>query len=219
MTNKNPPPTKRQLIAVDIDEVLAHHNQALAEWHNGEFGTNHGAEAYFTDYWSKVWGVSPEEADRRALAFHASGAHARLRSITGAFEILQQLRASYDLAIVTVRRQSTIEDTRQWVNRHYPNIFTEIHFVHFWDDNDTTTKAQLCQRIGAHYLIDDSVKHCALAAQAGMQALLFGDYAWNKAEKLPERIKRVAEWNEVLKVLRTDKPQKSINTILGGGQI
>lgn len=200
---------KRPLIAIDIDEVLAHHNQALAEWHNREFGTNHTADSYFTDYWSKVWGVSPEEADRRALAFHDSRTHAKLRPVTGALEALQKLRESYDLALVTVRRQSTIEDTYRWVRRHYPDIFTEIHFVHFWDADDKTTKAQLCQRIGASYLIDDSVKHCTLAAQAGINALLFGDYPWNRAEQLQRNIKRVNNWDEVVELLR--KPAVKIN--------
>lgn len=192
---------KRAIIAVDIDEVLAQHNRALAEWHNREHDTNHTADSYFTDYWRNVWNVSTEEAKKRAAAFHASRAHAQFSVVPGAFEALQRLKLSYDLVVVTVRRQCIIEDTKQWLKRHYPGIFDEVHFVHFWDANDTTTKAQLCQKIGASYLIDDSVKHCNLAAENGINALLFGDYSWNHAEQLPTRVKRVVDWNEVVKSL------------------
>lgn len=201
--------SRRQLIAVDIDEVLAHHNQALASWHNREYGTVHAADTYFTDYWSKVWGISSEEAEKRAVAFHASGAHAQFSPVERALDTLQRLRESYDLVVVTVRRQSVIEDTRQWIDNHYPGIFTKIYFVHFWDKNDTTTKAQLCQKVGASYLIDDSIKHCTQAMEAGISALLFGDYSWNQAQHLSPHIKRVANWGDVLKVL--DKPDTAIN--------
>ncbi|HET8670687.1 MAG TPA: hypothetical protein VFM05_08705 [Candidatus Saccharimonadales bacterium] len=194
---------KRRLIAVDLDEVLAQHNQALALWHNKEYGTDHTAATYFTDYWSQVWNVSPEEAERRAVAFHASRAHAQLSTVDGAIDVLQKLSESYDFAVVTVRRQSVIEDTRQWIDRYYPGIFTKIHFVHFWDKNDATTKAQLCQKIGASYLIDDSVKHCTQAAEAGINALLFGNYSWNVEERLPGNIKRVAGWRDVQEVLES----------------
>lgn len=191
----------RQLIAVDIDEVLAHHNEALAAWHNEQYGTSHMADAYFTDYWSKVWGVSPEEAEARAVAFHLSGAHAQLQPIQGALSALQKLSTSYDLAVITVRRRQVIDDTRIWIDLHYPKVFKDVHFLHFWDKNENTTKAQLCQSIGASYLIDDSVKHCTQAAEAGVDALLFGEYTWNQAESLPAHVRRVATWEEALKAL------------------
>lgn len=205
----------RLLLAIDIDEVLAHHNQALASWHNEQYGTNHTADAYFTDYWSKVWNVSPEEAEARAVTFHASGAHAQLKPVKGALDALQRLQKSYDLAVITVRRQQVIEDTRAWIDLYYPNVFTDIHFLHFWDKNENTTKAQLCRSIGASYLIDDSIKHCTQAAELGINALLFGNYSWNKSTQLPKQIKRTANWEEVLKLL--DIPSVTANKSLHEG--
>lgn len=205
----------RLLLAVDIDEVLAYHNKALAAWHNRQYGTNHTANAYFTDYWSRVWNVRPEEAEARAVAFHASGAHAQLKPVKGALDALQRLQKFYDLAVITVRRQQVIEDTCAWIDLYYPNVFTGIHFLHFWDKNENTTKAQLCRSIGASYLIDDSVKHCTQAAELGINALLFGNYSWNKVAHLPKHIKRTANWGEVLKLL--DIPTVTANKSLHGG--
>jgi 5' nucleotidase, deoxy (Pyrimidine), cytosolic type C protein (NT5C). len=191
----------RLRLAIDIDEVLAQHNRGLAEWHNEVYGTNHTAEDYFTDYWSKVWSVSPDEADRRALAFHASRAHSRFHPVPGAADALKKLSERYDLHIITVRRESIISDTREWVERHFPNIFDEMHFLHHWDKNDATSKAELCKRIRAVCLIDDSLRHCSLAARAGQSAILFGDYTWNRAQVLPSGVRRAKDWNEVVGML------------------
>jgi uncharacterized HAD superfamily protein len=199
----------RLLLAVDIDEVLAYHNKALAAWHNQQYGTDHTADDYFTEYWSKVWNVSSEEAEARAVAFHASGAHARLQLVKGALDALQRLHRFYDLAVITVRRQQVIEATRAWIDLYYPAIFTDIHFLHFWDKNENMTKAQLCRNIGASYLIDDSIKHCTQAAELGINALLFGDYSWNQATQLPKHIQRAANWGEVLKIL--DNPAFAVD--------
>jgi hypothetical protein len=51
--------------------------------------------------------------------------------------------------------------------------------------------------VGAAYLIDDQLKHCLAAHDMGVQALLFGNYAWNQASDLPDGIVRCAGWADV----------------------
>jgi hypothetical protein len=55
----------------------------------------------------------------------------------------------------------------------------------------------ICQEIGAGYLIDDNVEHCRLAAEAGVKALLFGEYGWNKHLPTPPGVERVKDWKDV----------------------
>lgn len=187
----------RPILAIDIDGVLADHTAALAAWHNQTFGTRLTVDDYISDEWRYVWNTSADEAERRAQAFHATGAHGRFATIRGAKTALRELKKTHDLILVTVRRRNVIDATYQWLEVHYPGLFQDVHFIHYWDDNQRKTKAEVCQQIGAHYLIDDSLKHCLEAAEAGIPALLFGVYAWNKAETLPRNVTRVPDWKSV----------------------
>jgi uncharacterized HAD superfamily protein len=186
-------------IAVDIDEVLARHNTALAQFHNERYGTNHTENDYFTDHWSRVWGVTYEEAERRALEFHEAGAHALLESVSGALVALRQLKQrQYRLVAVTVRRRSTVESTKVWLNDNYPKIFDDVRFVHFWDEKDARTKADVCAELEADWLIDDSIKHVSQMAEMGRDGLLFGNYTWNQADVLPKGVQRMKDWPSVV---------------------
>jgi len=146
-------------IAVDIDEVLARHNHALAQFHNERYGTNHSEDDYFTDHWSEVWGVSLDEAERRAVEFHDTGQHAFLEVVPGASRALLELKKMHRLVIVTVRRKQVIDITHRWLREFYPEVFDDVKFIHFWDEKSAKTKAEICQDIGADWLIDDSLKH------------------------------------------------------------
>lgn len=186
-------------IAVDIDEVLARHNHTLALFHNEHYGTNHSEDSYFTDLWAEVWGVSPEETERRAVEFHDTGQHALLEVVPGALEALLELKKTHRLVAVTVRRKQVIDITHRWLLEFYPEVFDDVRFVHFWDEKNTKTKAEICQDIGANWLIDDSIKHVSQMGAFGRKGLLFGDYAWNQAEALPDDVVRMRNWKEVLK--------------------
>jgi len=78
-----------------------------------------------------------------------------------------------------------------------------IHFAGIWDKiSDASiarTKGELCQELGADYIIDDQLKHCVGAAKLGLKALLFGNYLWNQNGSLPENVQRVDDWSGVLR--------------------
>lgn len=65
------------------------------------------------------------------------------------------------------------------------------------------TKGELAKSIGADYIIDDQIKHVLAAAELGIRGILFGDYAWNKADVLPDNVTRVNDWQEVLNYFET----------------
>lgn len=191
----------KPLIAIDVDDVLAEHNAGLANWHNKNFGTTHTAESYFSEWWADVWQISPELAEQRAQAFHEAREHRNLRPVPGAVAALKTLKQSYDLVVITVRRQLIIDDTAAWLNRHFPELFTAVRFIHFWDAKQKTTKAEMCQALGARYFIDDSVKHCLQTAEMGIPTLLFGDRSWNQLPALPPGVQRVNNWPEATTLL------------------
>ncbi len=193
---------KKQIIAVDLDDVLAAQNEAMREFANKHYGLTHTPQDYkieapYWGFWDAVWGVDSQEARQRINEFHNSGALSLQRLIPDSIESIERLKKKYELVIITSRHNKHTAETRYWLDKHFPKVFSNIHFVNVWSDDIKETKAMICKRIGANYLIDDNLEHCSLAAEEGITSLLFGEYGWNKSKKLPKGVVRAKNWAEV----------------------
>ncbi len=189
----------KQTIAIDIDDVLADNAQGFTDFSNQRWNTNLTVDDY-VEHWGEMWNIDDEEVERRSAEFHASGSIGKYVHKTDAKPILEELSTRYKLVVVTSRRSVVSEETKAWLETHYSGIFSAIHFAGFFDNSFGIhmTKATICKELGADYLIDDQLKHCLASAEAGIQALLFGEYKWNQtASKLPENVTQVADWQAV----------------------
>jgi uncharacterized HAD superfamily protein len=193
---------KQKTIAIDIDDVLSAQAEGLLAFSNERWGHNLTLDDY-TEEFAVLWSVSVPEAIERVKELMASGAHGRYRSHTHALPILAGLATRYKLIAVTSRRRLLKAETEEWLERHFPGIFQEVHYAGIWDDDRkvadavNATKAEVCRELGAEYLIDDQLKHCAGAAAAGIKAVLFGVYPWNRQADLPPGVTRARDWDEV----------------------
>jgi 5'(3')-deoxyribonucleotidase len=186
----------RPIIAVDVDDVLAYHAEAFLEWSNNKYGTNLTIEDY-TDHWSELWSITHEQSEERAIIFHKERQHRHFKPNEDALDVLLHLKKMYDLVIVTARRQEVVKDSKEWLKKYYPNIFTDVRFVPIWEEDRKATKAAICNELGASFLIDDMPRHCNLAAEEGITALLFGNFRWNRHEKLSDGVIKVKNWAEI----------------------
>lgn len=190
----------RKIIAFDIDDVLAANAEGFAAFSNAQWGTSMTA-ADFSEDWMTMWGVSADEMRERSRIFHTSGIVASYQANAEALPVLKKLCIQSDLRVVTSRQQLIREQTKIWVENHFPGIFTDIHHSGIFDSGEAgahiTTKADMLRQIGASYLIDDQLKHCTAAAEQGVPAVLFGNYPWNQAEVLPRGVVRCVNWKEV----------------------
>lgn len=194
------------IIAVDADDTIFDENTAVRLYMNEHYGFEHTEADYlidgpFDNYWERIWNVDPEKMTQMYEEFAHSTYKKELKPIKGAIPVLQKLKEKYDLVIVTSRGQSVVDVTHNSLALHYPDIFNNVHFVPLWGDGEKATKAQICNEIGASYLIDDSFEHCMLAAEVGINAITFGDYGWNRFQELPNRITRCKNWEEVWRIL------------------
>jgi len=198
----------KPIIAVDCDDTILDENTAIRLYMNATHGYTHTAEDYnvigeFIGYWEAIWPVGKEQTAKYYDEFTKSPAKVNLNPLPGALETLRWLKERYDLAIVTSRDNGGDFEglTHAQLARHYPDVFDErdVHFVSLWSsaDGKKVTKAKICQEIGASYLIDDSFEHCEFAAEAGLQAILFGGYGWNRERELIPGMSRVRNWQEV----------------------
>lgn len=194
-----PKTVNKPTIAVDIDEVLATMFENLMAWHNQKYGTkltladNHSRDL-------ELWKAgSIEEAIKRVHGFFETPHYIDAKPIDQAEAALHELSRRYELAIITARDVIVEELTLNWVQKYFPDIFKDVHFTAEYSLHGLNkTKAEACLDINAEYLIDDSLEKAEEVAKEGIKVLLFGHYPWNKAERLPEGVSRVKNWQEVL---------------------
>lgn len=185
----------KEVIAVDVDDVLAQHIPAFVNFSNEHYGTSLEIKDY-SERWGNLWGVDWDEVERRAKLFHDTHVSS-FEAFTDADRVLLGLKSSRDLVIVTARPKHLIPATHEWLEEYYSGLFSDVHFVPIWEPDNTVSKADICKEIGADYLIDDLPKHCNIAAEVGIKALLFGDYVWRDDQVLVEGVERVNSWQEV----------------------
>jgi hypothetical protein len=89
------------------------------------------------------------------------------------------------------------------LNCHFGNIFDEIIFSGVYEETSDfsvtihRTKGDICQEIGASFLIDDQPKHANGEAERGIKSLLFGDYGWNRKAEIVYGVIRLSDWGKV----------------------
>lgn len=191
----------KKVIALDLDDVLAGNVETFVKFSNERWQTNLTVEDFDEDF-RTLWGVDHTEVERRMVEFADSGIVADYPHFEDAVPVVHKLSQSYDLVIVTSRRSALMQHTAVWLEQYFGHVFKDVRHAGFYDNlhdegSWRKTKADICREIGADYLVDDQLKHCIAAAEAGIESLLFGNYSWNKAESLPKGIRRVSDWAEV----------------------
>jgi len=198
---------KKQVIAVDIDDVLAISAAEFVAYSNQRWGTNLKVEDYHED-WSVMWQVDRETEHQRAQEIYNTGFFEAIPHDAAAIDVLKQLSHNYELVVATSRVSVVHKDTLEWLERHFRGLFKDVHMSGIYDavaygpletgGQHMLTKAELIKRVGADFLIDDQPKHCLAVADLGVETILFGDYGWNRdIGPLPERVTRCADWAAV----------------------
>lgn len=108
----------------------------------------------------------------------------KFTNLAGSAEALQRMKQDHDLVVVTSRQHVIRNETLEWIDRHYPNIFADVHFGnHFAKSGQSKKKSEICEEIGADVLIDDNPRYAHECASSGMHVLLFNwqrQYPWSQ---------------------------------------
>lgn len=195
--------TKKPVLAIDIDDVLAANAEGFVKFSNDRWGTNLEVEDY-TEHFADMWKVDEDETARRAIELHESGIIGKYDHFPDAVGVLRRLSKTFTIIAVTSRRRLVEQETRAWIEKYFKDIVTEIRFAGFYDDSSvdveirrSKTKSDILQAIDAEYFIDDQLKHCLSAAEAGINVIVFGSYAWNQMDQLPTGVVRCVTWQDV----------------------
>lgn len=184
---------KRLVIAVDCDDVLVATTPYFVEAYNTLYGTS-VALAQAHSGGEKVWQADLDLLNDRLRGLMEAEAYSLLKPSREAIEVLQRLSARHELHVVTARREEERELTQRMLDTVLPGVFTSMDLVG-WKGS----KGDVCQRIGASILIDDSARHLHDAIDKGLSkkgALLFGEYPWN-AEHSGGDLLHCRTWHDV----------------------
>lgn len=204
--------SKKPVIAVDLDEVLGDFVPAIAEWHNNTYGTKLLPSHFFSYAFKDVWGGTDAESVEKVHQFFETDYFKNMKPINEAREVLTRLKEKFEFVVVTSRQHTIADETRRWLGEHYNNIFAEVYFGNHWSKDapnpdlagkNKTSKPDMCKRVNALAIIDDSTKYAYQCAPLLKKVILFGNYAWNQTygetivESEYKNVVRLSKWVEV----------------------
>lgn len=192
---------QREVIAVDMDDVVVETAQAIIDHVNTNYGASMTIERFYTRD-PAPWGAPDiDTAVRRVNSYLETEDYFQNTPIKESITALRAIKKIHKLYIVTGRPDFTELATRQWLEEHLPDLFEDVVFTNYFNPEKVRTKGDICRELGATVLVDDHIDHCISALEAEVKPLLFGRYPWNDTEELPEGIIRVDHWPGVEKLL------------------
>ncbi len=195
----------KQLVAIDLDDVLAKGTESLRLLVNERLGVNLTEDDYripkdiYWGYYEHVWqqhGIA-DKVDFPALNKEMEIDQSHVPAYEESRGVLSRLSNRYEFVIVTARDIAWKAATSAWIEANYPNVFTAIHFA---GHNGGKPKGEICLEIGAEWLIDDNIAHCHTALERGVGVILFGDYGWQLGQDIHKDVIRCSDWHTVERV-------------------
>lgn len=190
-------------IGIDVDDVLAESMGHLVDFHNQKNGNDLKFEDVFSFNLSGVWNMeTKEEMFNHILDFYKSPFFKKIEPFSNTKEIIFKLSKTNQLAAITGRPTIIKNETILWLEKFYPNCFSEIHFSnHFPGEDKNLSKADFCLENGYELLIEDSGEFALECAQKGIKVFLFNK-PWNKGFTLHANIIPVNTWEEIVAKLK-----------------
>lgn len=197
----------KQIIAIDIDDVLVPRVYPVMDFLNRRFSTSFAVadmvgESFF-GYVCRCFAdhTAPEELSSVIEDYLLSDEYRSQKPIPGASETLGCLSGKYRLRALSTRPKVQHLATRGWLEEYFSGVFDSVVLInegHFgFNDTKGFSKASFCVEYGIDLLMDDRLQACLGMAEVSLQAILFGEYPWNQTESLPTGVVRCIDWPAV----------------------
>jgi len=165
---------------------------------------------YYYYYWRNPYWGTPEETFRKVDEFYTTPMLYEAPPIPNAREGAQKVKdMGFRLVVVTARQIRELPRTEEWLEKHFHGIFDEIICTGMSQETladekamlTKLSKADVCRKLGARLMIDDSLENALKCAHAEppQPILLFGDYQWNKHKAVYKDIKDEVNYEERVK--------------------
>jgi uncharacterized HAD superfamily protein len=186
-------------IAVDLDDVLIPFASTVLEYYNALNGTNHKLEEFDNYTWKKISDGTVEGETKLMYSVLDSLEYSKISSQKGAEEAIGKLHQYHDLYVVSARPTEMEDISKKTISRLFKDKFNKIILVNDCPISvgERKTKADVCSKLEAQVLIEDSERHAIGVASVGIQVLLY-DKPWNQKVSHPN-ITRIYSWQDALR--------------------
>ena len=164
-------------VAIDIDEVLVPFLKPMSKYHNKTI-----TKTKYSYVYRDISDITEEESQKMVQEFYRSKDFTQLTPIKGAQKAMYKLRrCANKMYIVTGRQDVVREETEDWINTFFPNVFNDVILTNSYTPYEVK-KADICRALNIGLIIDDNKGICDHCIENGVNALNFiGDdeiYPW-----------------------------------------
>ena len=143
----------------------------------------------------KIW-ITKQEALDIFYSFFESEEYLLTQPVYWAYEKLYEWKSLWhDLFVVTWRPEQYEEVTKQWIEWHFPWIFSGYLFMNQYSENEIP-KSILCRDKWIQLLIDDNAQNINDVNSVGIPWFML-DRVWNRSVQDTNLLNRVYSWDEI----------------------
>jgi hypothetical protein len=149
---------KQPVISSDIDGVIVDWYRPFLDFLNQHLGTNYRYQDITDHDLAVALGLPEEQMHELLPKFYSQYSLAQLNPIDQAIESLEQLAKTYQIILITSRRDVHKTATNQWFTRYLPEV--EIYYARGaanpYGGQDRQSKLEIAEGLGAICLIEDN---------------------------------------------------------------
>ena len=147
-------------LAIDLDGVLVDIVTGIVNHHNEIKQTNFTLTDFRRYHLHETFKITEQERDRMLELFYATHHFQNLLPIPGSVDGLRKLSKKHKLFLITARAKNLEHVTLDWVNKHFPKLFSKIVFTP-WHDKTHEKKAEVCKELEIDVFIEDSLENAS----------------------------------------------------------
>ncbi len=165
------------IIGIDSDEVLSSTLKQLVKYPEFRWAKRESFYKYSPLTSSEV--KLPDQTDIFFWRLFQNPEFWEVQPVPWAYEQLKKIKeAWHTLAVLTWRPQFAAENTKKWIELHYPQIFSLFLFAAVHTE-DEISKAELCEQNGVQMMVEDDPYFVSNLSEKGVPCVLL-DYPRNQ---------------------------------------
>ncbi len=192
------------IITFDCDEVLAELIKSMLDRHNNTFLWIPLAWDEIVDYYVE----NIPKIKEQKISFDASKQvfdevildHGTISPVAGMDAIVRGLKNQWhELYVITARGDELQEATIQWIETHYPKMFSDIILANHYNEN-SRCKWDICHYLWSELMFEDTI-HNSEKIIAKDIPVIMPNKPWNKGYESGNNIHKVDRVEQMKEIL------------------
>jgi len=192
------------VITFDCDEVLADLVKAMLKYNDNTFFGVPMVWDDIVDYYienlPQFAGKNISFDDGKHLFDETILDHKRIQPVEGMTTIVSNLkRQGHELYVITARWDELSDATTQWIEKHYPGMFSDIILANYYNEKKKC-KWDICHYLWSELMFEDTI-HNSEKVVAKDISVIMPTKPWNKHYMSGNKIHKVDHVDQMEEIL------------------